>query len=84
MFVPRDRVTSQALITMAAFHIESMNQNDTILGTSPPQESYRLAAPSRPPSRNSNRSPLGQMVNWTVPGPQGVQFSSRSSFWITC
>ncbi|UPK95061.1 hypothetical protein LCI18_005996 [Fusarium solani-melongenae] len=53
-----------------SFHIES-SDHDVIQGVTPPPDSYALGAPSRPPSRSNNRSPLGRMVELTaaqVPG----------------
>ncbi|KAF7546780.1 hypothetical protein G7046_g9208 [Stylonectria norvegica] len=59
-----------------AFHIESPNQNEVIHGVTPPSESYAQGAPSRPPSRTNNRSPLSRAVDWkaeTVPVIQSSQ-----------
>ncbi|KAF5638595.1 uncharacterized protein FTJAE_5196 [Fusarium tjaetaba] len=56
--------------TGITFHVESSDQN-VIQGVTPPSESHAYGAPSRPPSRSNNRSPLGTMVDWTaahVPG----------------
>ncbi|PTB69575.1 hypothetical protein BBK36DRAFT_1165829 [Trichoderma citrinoviride] len=39
--------------------------NPSRLGVTPPP-SYAAGAPSRPPSRSNNRSPLGRMVEWTA------------------
>ncbi|PHH70585.1 hypothetical protein CDD80_5903 [Ophiocordyceps camponoti-rufipedis] len=55
-------------LTHAAFHIESMNQNDIIMGVTPPPDGGGLGAPSRPPSRSNDRSPLGRMVEWAAGG----------------
>ncbi|RCI17331.1 hypothetical protein L249_1991 [Ophiocordyceps polyrhachis-furcata BCC 54312] len=46
-------------VTGSSFHIESMNQNDIILGVTPPADGCGVGAPSRPPSRSNDRSPLG-------------------------
>ncbi|POR37933.1 Uncharacterized protein TPAR_01866 [Tolypocladium paradoxum] len=54
--------------TGISFHIESMGQNDVIQGVTPPPEGYGPGAPSRPPSRSNDRSPLGRMVEWTAGG----------------
>lgn len=48
-----------------SFHIESLNGNDIIQGVTPPP-SYTAGAPSRPPSRSNNRSPLGRMIEWSA------------------
>ncbi|KAH7177656.1 hypothetical protein DER46DRAFT_589200 [Fusarium sp. MPI-SDFR-AT-0072] len=56
--------------TGISFHVESSDHN-IIQGVTPPSESHAYGAPSRPPSRSNNRSPLGTMVDWTaahVPG----------------
>ncbi|KAF5248880.1 hypothetical protein FANTH_5683 [Fusarium anthophilum] len=56
--------------TGISFHVESSDHN-VIQGVTPPSESHAYGAPSRPPSRSNNRSPLGTMVDWTaahVPG----------------
>ncbi|KAG5937472.1 hypothetical protein E4U53_008190 [Claviceps sorghi] len=51
--------------TGISFHIESTNDN-VIQGVSPPPpEPYAATAPSRPPSRSNNMSPLGRMLDWT-------------------
>ncbi|KAG5980834.1 hypothetical protein E4U55_003565 [Claviceps digitariae] len=47
-----------------AFHIESTNDNNVIQGVTPPPEPYGSTAPSRPPSRSNNMSPLGRMLDW--------------------
>ncbi|PFH56964.1 hypothetical protein XA68_15696 [Ophiocordyceps unilateralis] len=60
----------------SSFHIESMNQNDIIIGVTPPPEG--IGAPSRPPSRSNDRSPLGKMVDWTVGGDITGGSSSHS------
>ncbi|KAM4056354.1 ubiquitin interaction domain-containing protein [Hirsutella rhossiliensis] len=52
--------------TGISFHIESMGPNDVIQGVTPPPEGCGPGAPSRPPSRSNNRSPLGRMVDWTA------------------
>ncbi|KAF4450854.1 hypothetical protein F53441_6077 [Fusarium austroafricanum] len=54
-----------------SFHVESSDPNIVIQGVTPPPSSHAYGAPSRPPSRSNNRSPLGTMVDWTaahVPG----------------
>ncbi|RDA94214.1 hypothetical protein CP533_0605 [Ophiocordyceps camponoti-saundersi (nom. inval.)] len=52
----------------SSFHIESMNQNDMLLGVTPPPDGCNVGAPSRPPSRSNDRSPLGRMVDWAAGG----------------
>ncbi|KAL9471219.1 hypothetical protein ACSS6W_009160 [Trichoderma asperelloides] len=52
--------------TGISFHIESLEGNDIIQGVTPPPPSYPIGAPSRPPSRSNNRSPLGNMIDWTA------------------
>ncbi|KAJ4168073.1 hypothetical protein NW754_011887 [Fusarium falciforme] len=54
-----------------SFHIES-SDHDVIQGVTPPPDSYALGAPSRPPSRSNNRSPLGRMVELTAAQVPGV------------
>lgn len=49
-----------------SFHIESSNQNDIVSGATPPPDAHGLTAPSRPPSRTNNRSPLARVVDWTA------------------
>ncbi|KOS21282.1 hypothetical protein ESCO_006709 [Escovopsis weberi] len=49
-----------------SFHIESVNQNDIIQGVTPPPPGYAVGAPSRPPSRSNDRSPISRMVDWTA------------------
>ncbi|KAL6878982.1 hypothetical protein J3F83DRAFT_271607 [Trichoderma novae-zelandiae] len=48
-----------------SFHIESLNGNDIVQGVTPPP-SYAAGAPSRPPSRSNDKSPLGRMIEWTA------------------
>ncbi|KAF5019703.1 hypothetical protein F66182_8272 [Fusarium sp. NRRL 66182] len=57
--------------TGISFHVESSDHN-VIQGVTPPPDSYALGAPSRPPSRSNNRSPLGMMVDWTAAHVPGV------------
>lgn len=61
-----------------SFHIESMNQNDIIMGVTPPPDGGGLGAPSRPPSRSNDRSPLGRMVDWAAGGDMTGGNSSHS------
>ncbi|KAH7318359.1 hypothetical protein B0I35DRAFT_431904 [Stachybotrys elegans] len=53
--------------TGISFHIESPSQNDVIQGVTPPPTVYGPGAPSRPPSRTNNRSPLSKIVDWALP-----------------
>ncbi|PHH90493.1 hypothetical protein CDD83_3526 [Cordyceps sp. RAO-2017] len=64
--------------TGISFHIESMGQNDVILGVTPPPERGGPGAPSRPPSRSNTRSPLGAMVDWTAGGDTAGGSSTHS------
>ncbi|KAI1010600.1 hypothetical protein LB503_005338 [Fusarium chuoi] len=57
--------------TGISFHVESSDHN-VIQGVTPPSESHAYGAPSRPPSRSNNRSPLGTMVDWTAAHVPGV------------
>ncbi|KAG6068632.1 hypothetical protein E4U32_000135 [Claviceps aff. humidiphila group G2b] len=51
--------------TGISFHIESANNNSNVIqGLTPPTEPYGPTAPSRPPSRSNNISPLGRMLEW--------------------
>ncbi|KAK2595163.1 hypothetical protein QQS21_007123 [Conoideocrella luteorostrata] len=47
-----------------SFHIESMTDTDVIQGVTPPPEPYGPIAPSRPPSRSNDKSPLCRMLDW--------------------
>jgi hypothetical protein len=62
-----------------AFHIESTSQNDAIMMEGPTHDPSRLTAPSRPPSRVSNKSPLGRVADWVDTGPQGILPTRLSS-----
>ncbi|KAM0239264.1 hypothetical protein ACHAPO_003235 [Fusarium lateritium] len=64
----RDGSTNNAGIS---FHVES-SDHSVIQGVTPPPESHIYGAPSRPPSRSNNRSPLGTMVDWTAAHVPGV------------
>ncbi|CEI69082.1 hypothetical protein FVEN_g4151 [Fusarium venenatum] len=64
----RDGSTNNAGIS---FHVESTDHS-VIQGVTPPPESHIYGAPSRPPSRSNNRSPLGTMVDWTAAHVPGV------------
>ncbi|KAF4976047.1 hypothetical protein FZEAL_7225 [Fusarium zealandicum] len=57
-----------------SFHIES-SDNDVIQGITPPGDSYPSAAPSRPPSRSNNRSPLGRIADWSAANASGTVLS---------
>ncbi|UNI18680.1 hypothetical protein JDV02_004933 [Purpureocillium takamizusanense] len=61
-----------------SFHVESMGQNEVIQGVTPPPENYGPGAPSRPPSRSNDRSPLGRMVDWAA-GPDAPGASDAHS-----
>ncbi|KFA62131.1 hypothetical protein S40285_01648 [Stachybotrys chlorohalonatus IBT 40285] len=70
----RDGSKNQAGIS---FHIESPSQGDAIQSATPPPD-YPVGAPSRPPSRTNNRSPLGRVVDWTT-GISGANISSSQT-----
>lgn len=57
----RNEVDNQ---TGISFHVESLTQNDDIPSGTPPRDPYASGAPSRPPSRSNDKSPLGRMVDW--------------------
>ncbi|KAH7165866.1 hypothetical protein EDB81DRAFT_838519 [Dactylonectria macrodidyma] len=65
----RDGTNNNAGIS---FHIESPDHNSIIQGVTPPPDSYPPGAPSRPPSRTNNRSPLGRIVDWTASTTPGL------------
>ncbi|WZH46137.1 uncharacterized protein QYS62_007207 [Fusarium acuminatum] len=67
----RDGANNNAGIS---FHVES-SDHDVIQGVTPPPDSRSFGAPSRPPSRSNNRSPLGMMVDWTAAHVPGVPSS---------
>ncbi|KAG6006937.1 hypothetical protein E4U21_006556 [Claviceps maximensis] len=50
--------------TGISFHIESTSDNNVIHGMTPPPEPYGSTAPSRPPSRSNNMSPMGRVLDW--------------------
>ncbi|KAF4944294.1 hypothetical protein FSARC_14706 [Fusarium sarcochroum] len=54
-----------------SFHVES-SDHDVIQGVTPPPDSHAYGAPSRPPSRSNNRSPLGMMVDWATTQMPGI------------
>ncbi|PNY27740.1 Uncharacterized protein TCAP_02329, partial [Tolypocladium capitatum] len=54
--------------TGISFHIETTGQDDDMPSVTPPPEGYGPGAPSRPPSRSNDRSPLGRVVDWTAGG----------------
>ncbi|KAF5008094.1 hypothetical protein FDECE_5620 [Fusarium decemcellulare] len=54
-----------------SFHIEA-SDHGVIQGVTPPPDPYAPGAPSRPPSRSNNRSPLGRIVDWTAAHVPGV------------
>ncbi|KJZ71903.1 hypothetical protein HIM_08748 [Hirsutella minnesotensis 3608] len=64
--------------TGISFHIESMGQNEVIQGVTPPPDGYGPGAPSRPPSRSNDRSPLGRMVDWTAGGDMSGSLNTQS------
>ncbi|KAL3957356.1 hypothetical protein ACCO45_007934 [Purpureocillium lilacinum] len=68
-----------------SFHVESMGQNEVIQGVTPPPENYGPGAPSRPPSRSNDRSPLGRMVDWAAgpDAPGTADFLSRVNAALT-
>ncbi|KAF7544027.1 hypothetical protein G7Z17_g10270 [Cylindrodendrum hubeiense] len=66
-----------------SFHIESPDPNSIIQGVTPPPDAYPPGAPSRPPSRTNNRSPLGRMVDWTASTAPGIALPSASHDSLT-
>lgn len=62
-----DELTTDRL----AFHVESPD-HAVIQGVTPPSDSYAAGAPSRPPSRSNNRSPMCGVMD-------GVNFPRYSS-----
>lgn len=61
---PRSKLTTTSL----AFVVHAAEGNSVIYGTDP---YYGPVAPSRPPSRANNRSPIGRMVDMTTNEYQG-------------
>ncbi|KAG7122333.1 hypothetical protein HYQ44_003231 [Verticillium longisporum] len=62
-----------------AFNVDAPD-NAVIQGVTPPPESSYWpgsGAPSRPPSRTNNKSPLGRMIDWTVGDPTGPNSSAQ-------
>ena len=70
---PRDVVYhgGELKLTSLAFHVESPDQSYVIQGVTPPPEGFRQGAPSRPPSRTTNKSPLGSVAEWVATEAQG-------------
>lgn len=66
-----------------SFHIESPDPHSIIQGVTPPPDAYPPGAPSRPPSRTNNRSPLGRMVDWTASTTPGLAFPPTSHERLT-
>ncbi|GKT99928.1 hypothetical protein FLAG1_04049 [Fusarium langsethiae] len=65
-----------------AFHVESSDHN-VIQGVTPPPDSHIYGAPSRPPSRSNNRSPLGMMVDWTAAHVPGIPLTPSNQHTLT-
>ncbi|KAF5598877.1 hypothetical protein FPCIR_2677 [Fusarium pseudocircinatum] len=68
--------------TGISFHVESSDHN-VIQGVTPPSESHAYGAPSRPPSRSNNRSPLGTMVDWTAAHVPGNSLARPNAYALT-
>ncbi|KAK1983471.1 ubiquitin interaction domain-containing protein [Colletotrichum cereale] len=66
--------------TGIAFNIEAPD-NAVIQGVTPPPDTGfygpSAGAPSRPPSRTNNRSPLGRMIEWTAGDTTGAPSSAE-------
>ncbi|EFQ27956.1 ubiquitin interaction domain-containing protein [Colletotrichum graminicola M1.001] len=66
--------------TGIAFNIEAPD-NAVIQGVTPPPDTGfygpSVGAPSRPPSRTNNRSPLGRMIEWTAGDTTGAPSSAE-------
>ncbi|KAM0291650.1 hypothetical protein ACHAO9_003777 [Fusarium lateritium] len=75
----RDGVNNNAGIS---FHVES-SDHDVIQGVTPPPDSRSFGAPSRPPSRSNNRSPLGMMVDWTAAHVPGIARTHSAEHVLT-
>lgn len=65
---------------LAAFHVESLNQNDVLQTATPPPGHYGSAAPSRPPSRTNSKNALDRMVDWTA-GDAGMSKYGSKANW---
>ncbi|RGP68611.1 hypothetical protein FLONG3_8060 [Fusarium longipes] len=65
-----------------SFHVES-SDHSVIQGVTPPPESHLYGAPSRPPSRSNNRSPLGMMVDWTAAHVPGISLTHSNEHALT-
>ncbi|KAF4995073.1 hypothetical protein FGRMN_5368 [Fusarium graminum] len=65
-----------------SFHVES-SDHDVIQGVTPPPDSRSFGAPSRPPSRSNNRSPLGMMVDWTAAQMPGIARTHSAEHALT-
>jgi hypothetical protein len=68
--------------TGISFHVES-SDHSVIQGVTPPPESHIYGAPSRPPSRSNNRSPLGTMVDWTAAHVPGIPLAPSNQQMLT-
>lgn len=62
-----------------SFNIHSPDENPVIHGVEP---SASFTAPSRPPSRANNRSPLGRMIDWTADGAAGTDAQHIKDLWL--
>ncbi|KAH7192213.1 uncharacterized protein B0J16DRAFT_332549 [Fusarium flagelliforme] len=65
-----------------SFHVES-SDHAVIQGVTPPPDSHMFGAPSRPPSRSNNRSPLGTMVEWAAAHAPGISLSQSDEHLLT-
>ncbi|CAM1508120.1 Fc.00g049680.m01.CDS01 [Cosmosporella sp. VM-42] len=70
------RIQSNSKADNVAFHIESPSQNEVINGVAP---TPGFGAPSRPPSRSNNISPLGRTVDWVAQSATGNSISFKAS-----
>ncbi|KAM0297853.1 hypothetical protein HYE67_003343 [Fusarium culmorum] len=75
----RDGSTNNAGIS---FHVES-SDHSVIQGVTPPPDSHLYGAPSRPPSRSNNRSPLGTVVDWTAAHVPGIPLAPSNQHTLT-
>lgn len=56
----------------AAMHVEAPSDNLVIHGVEPPPYAEAVVgAPSRPPSRTNDRSPIGKLADWSAANAGG-------------